>query len=434
MSTKAARNAVNEVYNLCLCNATWIHQCLTGFDLSRWLWTLLLTLPGLENTFSSQCTSMNIHTTRLCSTQFQMDTLASLVRFYRNKCAQQRALLERLKGEHTENKTLKKTVDELRSENDQLRQYLEYGQSVPSETSNLNGKRQMLDIHRHASGARTNSSPSSIVAPIGPDRLTLRPDHQAPNFAPRHAQQRDEFMQPQVLQGQNASGYPQARDRPGSSRFAQHYAYAPPQTPRTQTMSMPTLTHAQSAPTRQALTRQPHVPATGPGQAHTAMMPPPAVTRDSQAQFQQKPKRDASGSVQQDQSEQSSHNANSRIQMPPPQTPLLQRTAIQQRSSIRPPPTPQLQASESAQRFIPQTPTRAGPNPSSGRFLPQQPQRRFQLPSMQSAGPQRFIGSVSGPGVISAGNPDSSSSSRAPSRAASISISGGQRVPFVPGS
>ena len=42
--------------------------------------------------------------------QFQWETLATLVRFYKGKCIQQRALIDRLRAEHNEVKAMKKCV------------------------------------------------------------------------------------------------------------------------------------------------------------------------------------------------------------------------------------------------------------------------------------------------------------------------------------
>jgi hypothetical protein len=41
--------------------------------------------------------------------QFQQETLASSVRFYKKKCSERGALINRLKGEAAENKLLKKS-------------------------------------------------------------------------------------------------------------------------------------------------------------------------------------------------------------------------------------------------------------------------------------------------------------------------------------
>ncbi|KAH9842764.1 uncharacterized protein C8Q71DRAFT_219512 [Rhodofomes roseus] len=141
------------------------------------------------------------------STRFQMETLASLARHYKNKYVQQRLLIDRLKNEF---KAMKKTLEDLRVENAQLRQHTEY-QGMPSDIPNVNGKRRMVYSHQHPSGAQTNSSPRSIVTPIGPDRLTLPPDRQQPTFAPA-AHVPDQVLTPH-------------RDRPGSSRFAQYASF-----------------------------------------------------------------------------------------------------------------------------------------------------------------------------------------------------------------
>ncbi|KZT11348.1 uncharacterized protein LAESUDRAFT_734218 [Laetiporus sulphureus 93-53] len=154
------------------------------------------------------------------STRFQMDTLASLVRHYKKKYSHQRLILERLKGEYKNLKRYHPTVEDLQAENEQIRRYAEYGQGTSSDIRNDNGKRRMLDSHySHPDGARNSSSPRSIVTPVGPDRLTLPPDHQQPTFTSRRASHSDDPSQ--AFQDQSGR---QQRDRPGSRRFAQ---YAP---------------------------------------------------------------------------------------------------------------------------------------------------------------------------------------------------------------
>ncbi|TFY83698.1 hypothetical protein EWM64_g318 [Hericium alpestre] len=136
--------------------------------------------------------------------KFQFDMLASLVRYYKGKCIHQRQLVERIKDEATEARMLRKTVEELKLENHQLRQYAGFGDGQPSEFTNLNGKRPMTDAY------------SSVATPLGPNRLTLPPDHQQPKFS-QH-----------ISEGGRSSGsnsgtpFVPPEKRPGSSRFAQY--------------------------------------------------------------------------------------------------------------------------------------------------------------------------------------------------------------------
>ncbi|KZT26415.1 hypothetical protein NEOLEDRAFT_257489 [Neolentinus lepideus HHB14362 ss-1] len=114
--------------------------------------------------------------------KFQQETMASLAQYYRTKCHQQRSLIDRMKNELVEIKALRKAVEELKQENEQLRKYVQYGEE-PSQMRDTNGKRRMMDPYRHQDGPVTNSSPRSIVTPVGPDRLTLPPSQVQPNFS-----------------------------------------------------------------------------------------------------------------------------------------------------------------------------------------------------------------------------------------------------------
>ncbi|GBE82250.1 hypothetical protein SCP_0406340 [Sparassis crispa] len=328
--------------------------------------------------------------------KFQMETMASLVRYYRDKYTAQRALIDRLKGEHLENKVFKKTVQDLHAEIAQLRQYLGYAQEAPHEI-NMNGKRPRVENHRVPSGSRTNSSPRSIITPVGPNRLTLGPDRQQPSFSqqshPSHED--DEFARPRAFQSssRNANAYSQETDRPGSSRFIRQYAYVPPHTPQSQGILPPVLSHAQAAPARRAAARQSQGQSREPGsgQTHTPMMAAPEAGRDPRLQR-------SMASALLAEMEQSTHRTRSQLQMPPPPTPQLRRETVPQR-------THQLPASSAgpSQRFMSATPSR-----SSGNFLPPRT-------SQSQSQSQRFFSS----GSIS--------------MAQSTSTSGGQRMPFLPG-
>lgn len=118
---------------------------------------------------SKHCTLPMEDATLITAIQFQIETLASLVRYYRKKCHQQRALLERSKLESQQHKLLRKYAhyssvvdncscsqtlrkyEDLKLHAQQLKEYVHDSRSrgsEPSETVNSNGKRQMLDSHR----------------------------------------------------------------------------------------------------------------------------------------------------------------------------------------------------------------------------------------------------------------------------------------------
>ena len=276
-----------------------------------------------------------------------------------------------------------------------------------------------------SSGVHTNSSPRSIMTPIGPDRLTLPPDHQQPMFA---------------LNTQAATT--PHRDRPGSSRFAQcvsctligaapvfsglstlmvplrQYAYNPVEAAQTGVVHG-SLSHQQAAP-RQALARQVQGnPSTS--HAHISTLNRPPYDYLSADAFNEA-------------GPSSGIRPSGKTHMPPPPAPQVPRTSssLQQRASFRPPATPQrpqLQPSSGSRRFVPPTPTRS--TGASGRALLQQAsnqqglhtQRFSDLPNVQAfAGvDSRYSSAVQPqqPGQVV----------RTPSLAMASS---GQRTPFLP--
>ncbi|EMD38551.1 hypothetical protein CERSUDRAFT_105138 [Gelatoporia subvermispora B] len=274
-------------------------------------------------------------------------------------------------------------------------------------------------------GPQTNSSPRSIVTPVGPNRLTLPPEHQQPVFnnqSPLHAGAT-------IREPNGSGGDGRTPDRPGSSRFAQQYAYNPPQGQQNQAMRTPVLSHTQSAPLRQAVARQ--TAADHRTQAHIPTMQPPSAQPMSRNEPRIAGPRD------------DNRNNNARMQMLPPPTPQLQKSSDQRRGAFRPPATPQPFASSNAssQRFVPQTPSRgrqdAGDSVAvSNRFIPQQAGAGAQLhrSSTLISGTQRFAASSSFNG--SDQDAGQGSSSRMFSRPVSTAVPGdsGQRMPFVPGS
>ncbi|PCH38188.1 hypothetical protein WOLCODRAFT_161368 [Wolfiporia cocos MD-104 SS10] len=295
----------------------------------------------------------------------------------------------------------------------------------------MNGKRRMLDSHRHQSGARTNSSPRTVITPLGPNRLTLPPDHQQPSFSSDRASHSDDVS---GFHDEGEGRYPRPSERPGSRRFTEQYAYMPPETPQSKALPPPVLSHAQTAPLRQVLARQTQAHGGPPVQAHTSMPPPPLpVGRDARDQFRPGP----SASAQLSQAQQTRESVSNRM-LPPP-TPQFQRSGtLQQRGSYRPPQTSQLQTigPNSSRLFAPPTPVRPSGNISTNRFLlqqPPQPPQQHQGTAPSSGSLQRFSSSsVNDPGPsasLHSGGPNL----RAPSRTASVAMSGGQRFPFVPG-
>lgn len=110
-------------------------------------------------------------------------------------------------------------------------QYMDHRE--PSGTFNMNGKRPMTGSHRCAyasclccillasslilNSVGTNSSPRSIVTPLGPNRLTIPPGQNAPNFL----RQQDENGAHTINEFQEQT------QRPGSSRFAEFVSHFP---------------------------------------------------------------------------------------------------------------------------------------------------------------------------------------------------------------
>ncbi|KAI0670414.1 hypothetical protein C8Q78DRAFT_975452 [Trametes maxima] len=122
------------------------------------------------------------------SMRYQMNTMATLVRYFKKKYVQYRPLYERLKDERAETKRLTELVDELKKENKRLRQHLQVNHNEGAPQMNANGKRPRTDDDGYASGQRT-SSPRSAATPLGPDRLTLPPGHQQSHFTSRQSHQ-----------------------------------------------------------------------------------------------------------------------------------------------------------------------------------------------------------------------------------------------------
>ncbi|KAF8265955.1 hypothetical protein EI94DRAFT_1734329 [Lactarius quietus] len=82
------------------------------------------------------------------SVRFQQDMQASLIRFLRERIAEQRDVLLRVKHEREELKNLRKMVEELRAENEQLRLYAGVDSNGTMSASNSSGKRRRLDAYK----------------------------------------------------------------------------------------------------------------------------------------------------------------------------------------------------------------------------------------------------------------------------------------------
>ncbi|KAG1756606.1 uncharacterized protein EDB91DRAFT_1093561 [Suillus paluster] len=296
--------------------------------------------------------------------KFQQDTFAGLIRYYRQACSQLSQTCERIRAER---KALRKEVDSLRREVERLRQCPSgFGPAhtqEPSSFPNANGKRQMTDMRDF----KASSSPRSIVTPVGPNRITL-PLGEQPNFT----RQDHERISSQTRQP----------ERPGTSRFAEQYAYNDEQGSRMQAAQ---LSHEQSVPTR-------HLRLTSGEQGHRSMPPPPPPIPGSRGRF-----RPAMGST--DTRTTKTSNA---------------QTAEPQMAHQRPPPL----ASRPQQRsfVVPQTPHRA----SGTHFTGQTSDQMRSLQSNRFIPPSSHGRSNTGAGAVTSSNVPGTSS-------------GGHRMPFVSG-
>ncbi|KAH9981040.1 hypothetical protein BGW80DRAFT_1556170 [Lactifluus volemus] len=177
------------------------------------------------------------------SIKFQQDMLASLIRFLREKMAQQREILLRVKQEREELKSLRKTAEELRAENEQLRLYAGLHVNGSNGAANFSGKRQRTDAY--SADGRNPSSPRSVITPLGPNRLTLPAGHQPPVLS----------------EGTSNTTNVQDSLRPLSSRLRQ-FAFDPSHIPQGQ----PIASKPQQGTSHQQQLR--------------TMMPPPPPSRD----------------------------------------------------------------------------------------------------------------------------------------------------------
>ncbi|KAH7889430.1 hypothetical protein F5I97DRAFT_1994475 [Phlebopus sp. FC_14] len=313
--------------------------------------------------------------------KFQQDSLATLVRHWRSQALHFSTTCDRLRSER---KALRKQLEGLQRENDQLRQYaslnVERGPE-PSSHLNHNGKRPMTVIRGQSGSIKTNSSPRSVVTPVGPLRLTLPPgEHPSLNREPSGQSQTHAIS-----------------ERPGSSRFAEQYAYNGEATAR---MGQPSLTHGQTLPLRYAQ-------ANASGQPYNAM-PPPSVPTGQAARFKPVAGQHARAS------------ATTQVQNQP------QHRIPKTTGTMGPPPTPQRPFSRALQ-----TPSRASAqNPSQNTSGNRSPMAQS-APALQS---NRFIPGPSH-GLLSGPTTAAIPSAKVPaSKFTTSKPTGGQRMPFMPGS
>lgn len=71
-----------------------------------------------------------------------------------------------------------------------------------------------------AGSSHAHSSPGVGGTPIGPDRLTLPPSHQQPNFSTGHSLS-DDIAQVEVDRQSRAAGFTPSNERPGSRRISE---------------------------------------------------------------------------------------------------------------------------------------------------------------------------------------------------------------------
>ncbi|KAF8892493.1 hypothetical protein BD779DRAFT_1190129 [Infundibulicybe gibba] len=348
--------------------------------------------------------------------------MASQIGHYKARLQQHRASIERLKSEIDE---LKRTNAYLAEENRRFRQQDTAPQKPHSNPIlNSNGKRPLMDPYPHDrdyARPKTTSSPCSTTTPMGPDRLTLPPGQQAPNFTTNRQDQtvRDE------------SRRQHHRALPGrSSHITEQYSYIPPSTPQFRPVP---LTHAQATPRAYKL------------QSTAAMQ----SAQDNHGTFNpigsssSRPQRFKHAAL----GPQASSDFNTLANTSHDQGKVRSR-----QRNMGPPPTPQrfqqqnaaLQTNAHQNARLPHeggpAPTRRPISsiPTTNHFLP--PAQRFAPPSLppasssQSLQPrdsQRMDGQLVGgnnSSMISAPGP------RASSRATLPATGEGQRMPFVPAS
>ncbi|KAF8559798.1 hypothetical protein OG21DRAFT_1493077 [Imleria badia] len=297
-----------------------------------------------------------------------IDSMANAVKFQQESLA---ALVAEKVGTLSDSPVLNKKIhsrdaEALRRELHLCRTRVTDQSREPSAHLNHNGKRFMAELRGQNSSVKSNSSPRSIPTPLGPFRLTLPPGEH-PTFS-----------------RQDSSAQEYTADRPGSSRFAEQYAYHGEDNPRVRP-SQPT--DKKQSPSL----RQPRLLDTN----HGMMAPPPPPSRGKRS----KP---ATGQVH--------SQADQRMEVSTAQNLGPQRIPNVS-DSMGPPPTPQRPFSAAlrmpsrvpTQNATPQTPSTMQTN----RFIP-------------SHG-RTFSGLT--PTVTSAGMTPAGNVAKA---------SGGNRMPFMP--
>ncbi|CAK5277662.1 unnamed protein product, partial [Mycena citricolor] len=287
--------------------------------------------------------------------KFQQDTMAFQIRFYKSKQQHQRAVIDRLKRETAE---LKQVNAVLSQENTKFRQHLGFQDEFESsDAPNINNKRPMATSNHQR--PRTSSS-RSVATPLGPNRLTLPPGQQPPSLAV-NASARSNLEHPS--------------HRPGTTQFAEQYAYTSPGQYDSQNPS-----YAQLAPRRSKQTQD----------------------QDRRQTYPREPLPSGKFKPAQKAPLLSHANSNSRGQAQ-----VLQRQS--QPQTMAPPPTP----GEPGQRnkMLPPMDRFAAPASDQQRFVPS---TSSGLPQRQSRHSLRDI------------------STATPYRTGNIPAGSGQRVPFVP--
>ncbi|KAG6874242.1 hypothetical protein C0995_003788 [Termitomyces sp. Mi166 len=337
--------------------------------------------------------------------------MAAQIRYHRARHQQQRVLIERLR--HDVGELKKYSLNEqLQDENNRLRQHVGNNQfpiagsnSNQQEAVNINGKRPRTAVLSYdQTGAQaTTSSPRSIVAPLGPNRLTLPHGQTPPNLTSNGIE---------TIHNPPSANEPQifsvglSQHRPASA-FINKYAYVPPETPQ---IHRPQLTHAQIVPPtfkrakpnpepRRVQSQQP----LAQNQAAQSMPPPPTparfrTTRSSQASAQ---------SIRHGQTQDlpSGYSDQQRRRMTKISSQTTKQSGLQTRQVEQNFLGTAGQSSTGINRFYPQVQQFAPPTSTS----------QISIAPMDN-GPQRFF----------------PAGTRAPSRAQQADHGGGQRVPFLP--
>ncbi|KAI9508287.1 hypothetical protein F5148DRAFT_927232 [Russula earlei] len=284
----------------------------------------------MSNWFCSVPHSMDTIT---YSIKFQQDMLMSLIRFLREKITQQRDVLLRVKQEREELKGLRKIVEDLRTENEQLRLYAGLDGNRSYTATNSSGKRRRIDAYN--SDSRNLSSPRSVITPLGPNRLTLPADHPPAALGQRFSQTTSANLRDSLQPG-----------RPQSSRL-QQFAYDSSHTPRQSGVFGP-----------HKGTSNPHL-----------MPPPPPVDRENAARAFP-----SVGTTHR----MSSHARGDQGDVSQAQQ-LLPDAAFVSTASHR-------TAPDASNRFTPRASTSHTPSSAKSRFVPQTPDSRRFVPATNSAG------------------------------------------------